>query len=119
METLKTDPKAAKLLNKPPKDERSYDKLQTSIINAVKGNEQLQSQLADDMFGNGQIGQLFTAEQRVKLLNYVVDNPEIIKGGKTSAKAQLINFIKSDSELSAIYNQNQAAFEGGNAGAAQ
>ena len=109
---MRNDPNAAKLLSKPPQNEQSYNQLQSSIVNAVKGNEQLQSQLADDMFGNGQLGQLFNQEQRVKLLNYVIDNPEIIKGGKASAKAQLINFIKSDSELSAIYNQNQAAFDG-------
>lgn len=49
------------------------------------------------MFGGGQIGALFSPEQRVKLLNYVIDNSDIIKGGKDSAKSQLIEFIKSDS----------------------
>jgi hypothetical protein len=49
------------------------------------------------MFGSGQVGALFTPEQRIKLLNYVIDNSDIIKGGKDSAKSQLIEFIKSDS----------------------
>jgi hypothetical protein len=96
-DSLKDDPVASKYINNPPKDEASYNELQTSIVNAVKNNEQLQTQLADDMFGGGQIGALFTPEQRVKLLNYVIDNSDIIKGGKDSAKSQLIEFIKSDS----------------------
>ena len=62
------------------------------------------------MFGNGNIGALFSNEQRVKILNYVMDNPDIIKSGKDSAKSQVIEFIKGDSELSSIYNANRSAF---------
>ena len=78
----------------------------------MKGNVDLQSKLADEMFGNGSIGALFSNEQRVKILNFVMDNPDIIKSGKSSAKTQVIDFIKSDSELSSIYNANKAAFGG-------
>ena len=64
------------------------------------------------MFGNGKIGALFNSEQRVKLLNYVMDNPDIVKKGKASAKQALVEFIKSDPELSEIYKQNESAFSG-------
>lgn len=64
------------------------------------------------MFGNGNIGALFDNEQRVKLLNFVMDNPDIIKSGKQQARAQVINFIKNDPELSSVYNANKATFGG-------
>lgn len=63
------------------------------------------------MFGNGAIGALFNNEQRVKILNFVMDNPDIIKLGKNQAKAQVIDFIKKDPELSAVYNANAATFQ--------
>jgi hypothetical protein len=36
---LKDDPVGSKYINNPPKDEASYNELQTSIVNAVKNNE--------------------------------------------------------------------------------
>lgn len=35
---LKDDPVASKYINNPPKDETSYNELQTSIVSAVKNN---------------------------------------------------------------------------------
>lgn len=38
-DSLKDDPVASKYIKNPPKDEKSYNELQTSIVNAVKSNE--------------------------------------------------------------------------------
>lgn len=107
---LQNDPSVSSLLKKKKAGAGDYEKVKNSIITTLKGNTELQSKLADEMFGNGKIGALFNNEQRVKILNYVMDNPDIMKGGKAAAKAQVLNFVKTDPELSEIFNANKETF---------
>lgn len=107
---MKADPTICQILNNPKATQADFEKVKGHIINTLKSNPQLQSKLADEMFGNGAIGALFNNQQRVKILNYVMDHPEIVRAGRSDAKSQVINFVKNDPELSSIYNSNNALF---------
>lgn len=97
-------------IKNPPRNQNDYKKVTTYFTNSFRTNPQLKNQIATNMFGNGQYGKIFNEKQRLRLVDYVIQNPNLMFGNANNNNKAIYTFMSKDPEFSRIYNSNRNLF---------
>jgi hypothetical protein len=69
--------------------------VRTYFTNSFKTNPQFKNQISKDLF-SGQYGKLFNDKQKSRLVDYVIQNPNLMFGNANNNKNAIYNFMSKD-----------------------